>query len=115
MNETDEERLSLLLRTKPFKVGNILDITDRFKIDDVYSIRIDTRAQYFDVTFLKGHIELEIWMYYSNQFKRLIFLSSKTSGELSSANLIEMMMENHQPIFEWILFHPELFEVPERQ
>mgnify|MGYP003385626349 CR=1 FL=1 len=115
MNEADEERLSFLLRTKPFKVGNILDITDHFKIDDVYSIRIDTRAQYFDVTFLKGDIELEIWMYYSNQFKRLIFLSNKKSGELSSADLVEMMMEKHQPIFEWILFHPELFELPERQ
>lgn len=115
MNETDEERLGFLLRTKPFRVGHATDITDHFKIDDVYSICINTRAQYFDVTFLKGGIQLEIWMYYSRKFKRLIFLSDRRSGELSSADLVEMMMEEHQTIFEWILFHPELFELPERQ
>lgn len=114
MNKIEEERLEFLLKTKPFKTGNSLDIAEIFPIDEVYQVQIDSRANYFDISFIKNEEKIEQWMFYSSVTTDINYRHRAERGRFCRSVFIEEIMENHPAIFEWILWHQELFDIPEK-
>lgn len=109
---SESERLDFLLRAKPKpKFDSSSD--EMFRISDNFTVEIIQRWLYFDIVFWYLGKELDCWIYLRHNNSDIVCHDSShaTGREL----FIEDLLTNYPEIFEWVLWHPEIFEVPEKQ
>lgn len=109
MNDADTERLDFLLRTKPQQKGG--DGDEMFKISDSFTVEIIIRSSYFDILFWFDDRELDCWLYLIHSTGEIV--CHDTKHRVGRSHFISDVMDKYPEIFEWVLWHPEIFEPPE--
>mgnify|MGYP001609138070 CR=1 FL=1 len=108
MTNTKAKRLDFLLRAKP-KVS--ADSTEMFEISDNFTLYIISRVNYFDIIFRFHNIELDCWIYLKRSTNEIV--CHDTKHRVGRGHFISDIMDKYPEIFEWVLWHPEIFEPPE--